>query len=165
MQWHWGNIGSAAAGFAALIAAVFAVGYAVLKKQGPAWLQAVRDREHAQADAAREQAGLAREQAEQIRLDRRRSLLGWSPGTVSTYAVALVTSAQEMDQARDELTTGAPSDYVILRVAESDEKYGNVNRARSLRQLIETEGLLSRAPTVGEREALETGLKAKGIPR
>jgi len=164
MQWHWGNIGSAAAGFAALIAAVFAVGYAITKKQGPAWLQAVRDREHAQADAAREQAGLAHEQAEQIRLDRRRSLLGWSPGLVSTYAVALVTSAEEMDRARDELTAGGPSGYVVLRVAESDEKYGNVNRARSLRQLIETEGLLSRAPTTGEREALEAGLGAKGIP-
>jgi hypothetical protein len=145
MQWHWGNIGSAAAGLAALIAAVFAVSYAIIKKQGPAWLQAVRERESAQADAAREQAGLAREQAEQIRLDRRRSLQGWSRGGLATYAVALVTSAAEMDRARDELVSGAPSDYVILRVAESDEKYGNVNRAHSLRQLIETEGLVSRA--------------------
>jgi len=106
-----------------------------------------------------------REQAKQIRLGRRRSLLGWSPGSVSTCAVAPVTSAEEMDQARDELTAGAPSDYVVLRVAESDEKYGHVNRARSLRQLIETEGLLSRAPTVGGCEALEAGLEAKGIPR
>jgi hypothetical protein len=54
---HWGNIGSAAAGLAALIAAVFAVSYAIVKRQCPAWLQAVRDRENAQADAAREQAG------------------------------------------------------------------------------------------------------------
>jgi len=68
-----------------------------------------------------------------------------------------------MDRARDELTSGAPSDYVILRVAESDEKYGNVNRAHSLRQLIETEGLVSRAPTAGEREALETGLDTMGV--
>src|SRR5258708_4652907 len=165
MQWHWGNIGSAAAGVAALIAAVFAVTYAIMKRQGPAWLQAVREREHAQADAAREQAGLAREQAEQIRLDRRRSLQGWSRGGVNTYGVALVTSAEEMTRARDELTGGGPCDYVILRVAESDQKYGNVNRAHSLRQLIETEGLVSRAPTTGEREALEVGLDALGIPR
>jgi len=163
MQWHWGNIGSAAAGLAALIAAVFAVSYALIKRQGPAWLQAVRERESAQADVAREQAGLAREQAEQIRLDRRRSLQGWSRGGLATYAVALVTSAAEMDRARDELTSGGPSDYVIMRVAGSDEKYGNVNRAHSLRQLIETEGLVSRAPTSGEREALETGLDAMGV--
>ena len=164
MQWHWGNIGSAAAGLAALIAAVFAVSYAIVKRQGPAWLQAVRDRENAQADAAREQATLAYEQAEQIRLDRRRSLYGWSPGGLATYTVALVTSAAEMDRARDELTSEAPSDFVIMRVAESDEKYGNVNRALSLRQLIETEGLVARAPTAGEREALETGLNALGVP-
>lgn len=132
MQWHWGNIGSAAAGLAALIATVFAVSYAIVKRQGPAWLQAVRERESAQADAAREQAGLAHEQAEQIRLDRRRSLQGWSPGGLATYTVALVTSAAEMDRALDKLTNGAPSDYVILQVAESDEKYGNVNRAEGV---------------------------------
>jgi len=77
---HWGNLGSAAAGLAALIATVFAVTYAIIKRQGPAWLQAVQDREHAQAEQAREQAELAREQTEQIRLDRRRRLLGWSSG-------------------------------------------------------------------------------------
>jgi len=140
-----------------------ALGYAIIKKQGPAWLQALRERESAQTDAAREQADLAHEQAEQIRLDRRRSLQGWSRGGLATYAVTLVTSAAEMDRARDELVSGAPSDYVVLRVAESDEKYGNVNRAHSLRQLIETEGLVSRAPTVGEREALETGLDTMGV--
>jgi hypothetical protein len=42
-------------------------------------LQAVREREHAQADAAREQAGLAHEQAEQIRLDRRHQATGSQP--------------------------------------------------------------------------------------
>lgn len=166
MQWHWGNIGSAAAGLAALIAAVFAVVYAVIKKQGPTWLQAVKDREHAQAEAAREQAGLAREQAEQIRLDRRRRLYGWSPGGLATFTVALVTDPVEMEKARDELAAAnVPCDYAILRVAESSEKYGNANRARDLRQRIETEGLISRAPTIGEREALETGLDAMDIPR
>jgi hypothetical protein len=165
MQWHWGNIGSFLAGLAALTATVFAVGYAIVKRQGPAWLQAVRDRENAQAEAAREQAALAREQAGQFRLDRRRCLEGWSRGGLATYTVALVTSATEIDQAREELANGAPSDYVILRVAESGEKYGNVNRAKSLRQLIETEGLVSRAPTVGEREALERGIDEMGFPR
>jgi hypothetical protein len=69
-----------------------------------------------------------------------------------------------MDRARDELTGGSPSDYVIMRVAENDEKYGNINRAQSLRQLIETEGLVSRARTAGECEALEAGLNALGVP-
>jgi hypothetical protein len=161
MQWHWGNIGSAAAGLAALIATVAAV-YGVIR-YGPAWLSDSRERQQAQAAAAREQERLAREQAEQIRLDRRRHLSGWSVGGVETYTVALVASAEEMTRARDELAGGGPSDYVILRVAESDEKYGNVNRAHSLRQLIETEGYLSRPPSAGEREAVETGLTAMGI--
>jgi hypothetical protein len=156
---HWGNIGSAAAGLAALIATVFGVTYAIIKRQGPAWLQAVHDREQAQAEQAREQAELAREQTEQIRLDRRRQLQGWSPGGVASYTVALVTSAEEMNEARDQLVAGnVPCEYVILRVAESTEKYGNVNRVRSLRQLIETEKCISRVPTAGEREALEAGL-------
>jgi hypothetical protein len=37
--------------------------------------------------------------------------------------------------------------------------------ARSLRQIIEAGGYISRPPTAGEREALETGLDAMGIPR
>jgi hypothetical protein len=156
---HWGNIGSAAAGLAALIATVFAITYAIIKRQGPAWLQAVQDREHAQAEQAREQAELAREQTEQIRLDRRRRLLGWSSGGVASYTVELVTSAEAMNEARDQLVAGnVPCDYVILRVAESTERYGNANRARDLRQLIENERCVSRAPTAGEREALEAGL-------
>jgi hypothetical protein len=165
MQWHWGNIGSAAAGLAALIAAIFAVAYALIKRQGPAWLQAVQDREHAQAEQAREQAALAREQTEQIRLERQRLLHGWSQHGIDTFGVAAVTSPDEMTRARDELAAGDPSDYVILRIAESTEKYGNVNRANSLRQIIETEGAISRPPTAGEREALEAGLVTLGILR
>jgi hypothetical protein len=164
MQWHWGNIGSAAAGLAALIATVAAV-YGVIRF-GPAWLRDSRDRQQAQAAAAREQEALAREQAEQIRLDRRRLLHGWSGHGIDTFGVALVTSAEEMDQAKAELLLGnVPCEYVILRVAESGEKYGNVNRARSLRQIIEAEGSISRPPTAGEREALERGLGTLGIPR
>lgn len=64
---RWGKIGSAAAELAALIATVFAVSYAIVKKQGHAWLQAIRDYENARADAAREQAGLAREQIRRAR--------------------------------------------------------------------------------------------------
>jgi len=64
-----------------------------------------------------------------------------------------------MNEARDQLVGGnVPCDYVILRVAESTEKYGNANRAHDLRQLIETERCVSRVPTAGEREALEVGL-------
>ena len=50
--------------------------------------------------------------------------------------------------------------YVILRVAERPDPYGNANRARSLGQLIETSGLLSRAPKAGEYEALRNAAKA-----
>src|SRR5580704_10264230 len=76
MQWHWGNIGSAAAGLAALLATVFTI-YGVVK-YGPAWLRDSRARQQAQAAAASEQAILARQQGEQISLERRRGLHGWS---------------------------------------------------------------------------------------
>jgi hypothetical protein len=162
MQWHWGNVGSAVAGIAALIAAVAAVYGAI--RYGPGWLRDSRERQQAQAAAARAQEALALEQAEQLRLDRRRTLQGWSSNGVAVYRVALATSAEEMDQAKAELLAGnVPSDYVILRVAESEEKYGNANRALSLRQLIDTEHFIARAPNDGEREALETGLDAMGM--
>ena len=163
MQWHWGNIGSAAAGLAALLATVFTI-YGVVK-YGPAWLRDSRARQQAQAAAASEQAILARQQGEQISLERRRGLHGWSRHGVDTFLVALVTSAEEMAEAREELTGGGPTGYVILRVAESEEKSGNANRGLRLRQIIKSEGLISRPPTIGEREAFETGLDALDIPR
>lgn len=160
MQWHWGNIGSAAAGIGALIAALFAV-YGVIR-YGPPWLRDSRQRLQAQAAAARQQETLAREQAEQILLDRRRRLEGWSSGAVAAYTVALVTSGGEMNEARDQLVAdNVPCSYVILRV---DEGNGSFNRAAQLRQLIDAQGTVARAPTDGEREALETGLDAMGIP-
>ena len=162
-QWHWGNIGSAAAGLAALLATVFTI-YGVVK-YGPAWLRDSRARQQAQAAAASEQAILARQQGEQISLERRRGLHGWSRHGVDTFLVALVTSAEEMAEAREELTGGGPTGYVILRVAESEEKSGTANRGLRLRQIIKSEGLISRPPTTGEREALETGLDALDIPR
>jgi hypothetical protein len=158
MQWHWGNIGSAAAGLAAVIATVAAV-YGVIR-YGPAWLRDSRERKQAQTAAAREQEALAREEAEQLRLDRHRHLHGWSQHGLDTFGVVLVTTAEEMDRARDELTGGGPSAYVVLRVSEGP---GDVNRALALRQLIESEGALSRPPTAGEREALEAGLVALGF--
>jgi hypothetical protein len=158
---HWGNIGSAAAGLGTLIVALFAAWGLV--RHGPGWLQASRDRQRAQADAAHAQAGLAREQEEEIRLERHRRLHGWSPHGVDTFTTALVTSPGEMDQARQELADGGPTSYVILRVAEGEERYGGANRARELRQIIESEGFLSRPPGTGEREALEMGLSALGI--
>jgi len=160
MQWHWGNIGSAVAGLAALVAAAAAV-YGVVR-YGPAWLRDSRERLQAQAAAAREQEALAREAAEQIRLDRHRRLHGWSLGGLDTFSVVLVTSAEEMTRARDDLLGGGASGYVILRVAEGP---GDDNRGLRLRQIIEAEGALSRPPTAGEREALEAGLAALGIPR
>ena len=78
--------------------------------------------------------------------------------------VCQVTSGDEMTRAQDELLAGGPCDYVILRVAESPNKYGNVNRARSLRQIIK-EGYVSRPPTADERAALEEGLVKLGIQR
>ena len=134
MQWHWGNIGSAAAGLAALLATVLTI-YGVVK-YGPAWLRDSRARQQAQAAAAREQAILARQQGEQISLERRRGLYGWSRHGIDTFRVALVTSAEEMAEAREELTGGGPTGYVILRVAESEEKSGNANRGLRLRQIM-----------------------------
>lgn len=158
MQWHWGNIGSAVGGLAALIAVIFAV-YGIVK-YGPGWLRDSRERQQAQAAAASAEADLAREQAEQIRLERQRGLHGWSRSGVDTFTVTLVTSTEEMDHAREQLLSGGPSGYAILRV-----EYGQVNRALHLRQIVETEALIARPPTTGELEALEAGLRELGIPK
>lgn len=80
------------------------------------WLQAVRGREHAQTAAAREQADLAREQAEQIQLDRRRRLHGWSGHEIDTFTVALVTSAGGDDRGSRPATVIA----AVLSHAQSD---------------------------------------------
>lgn len=154
MQWHWGNIGSALAGISAAIsAAIIAV---VTLIRGPAALRDWQARQQAQAEAAHEEA-------ETTRLNRRRGLDGWSRHGVETYGVTLVTETGELGQAVTELTSGRPTAYVILRVSETSDD--NSNRGLSLRQLIQTEGYISRPPTTGEREALETGLDTMGIPR
>ncbi len=154
MQWHWGNIGSFLGGAAAAVSALIVAAVTLIR--GPAALADWRARQQAQADAAREEA-------ETTRLNRRRGLDGWNPPGVETYGVTLVTETGELGQAVTELTSGHPTAYAVLRVSENSDD--NSNRGLSLRQLIQTQGLISRAPTTGEREALETGLDAMGIPR
>jgi hypothetical protein len=143
---HWGNIGSMLGGLAALIVA------AVTLPQIPGGVRDWRKRQQEQRD-------LAADEREQIALDRRRHLYGWSAHGIDTFGVTLVTAAEELADA-----LGRPDglgDYVVLRVSERGE--GNANRAYSLRQVIKTEGYISRPPTPGEREALEAGLEAMGI--
>jgi hypothetical protein len=154
MQWHWGNIGSFLAGLSTVVIALTAL------KQGPAALRVWRDKQVADAEEARARSEALRADTEERRLERRRTLLGWSPGGVETYTVALITDPDEMDHAKVELTGGGPTSYVVLRVDEGD---GAVNRGRSLRILIEEQRFLCRPPTAAEREALEAGFKALGI--
>lgn len=150
MQWHWGNIGSAAAGLSTLLVA------ARLLWSAPDWYRTWKERQQAERD-------LAREQAEQIQLDRHRHVHGWSGHGIDTFGVELVTSAEELAQAAEELAVGLPSDYVVFRVAETE--HGNANRAASLRHIVDSEGYISRPPTAAEREAVEIGLGAMGIPQ
>jgi hypothetical protein len=141
----WSALGGAIGGFSAAVLAVTAfIG-------GAAALRPWRESLHAQRD-------LAREQENGIRLERLSRLNGWTPGTVSVYGVTIVTEKDEMARAEAELVGGEPTEYVILRVSENPA--GNVNRARSLRQLIETGGYLARPPTPGEYQALEEGSRA-----
>lgn len=143
MDVHWGNIGSFVGGVAALLLAAVAIvtGTAGLKD----WRAQMR-----------RQGELAVEQRNSILLDRRRSLQGWSPHGVNTFGVQLVTDPVEMRNAIEGLTAREPSEYVLLRVAESGS---NVNRASDLRTLIDTAGFISRMPSPGEKEALEVGRK------
>ncbi len=110
----------------------------------------------------REQAAAAREQAETTRLDRRRGLSGWSRHGVAMYRVTFVTGEDELCQAAAELASGRPTGYVTFRVSEGGD---DSNRARSIRQLIESDELISRPPDIGELEALEAGLDAVDTPR
>lgn len=138
----WSSLGGVIGGFSAAVLAVTAfIG-------GAAALKPWRESLHAQRD-------LAREQENGIRLERLSRLNGWTPGTVSVYGVTLVTDKDEMARAQVELVGGEPTEYVILRVSENP--LGNVNRAHSLRHLIEAEGNIARPPTPGEYQALEEG--------
>jgi hypothetical protein len=148
MEWHWGNIGSFLAGLSTVVIALAAV------RQGPAVVRAWIGAKNAEAEAAREQAN-------DIQLERRRHLSGWSSTGVAVYGVTLVTEEEELVQAVRELTSAGPTTYVVLRVSEGDGT--SVNRGNDLRQLIQQQGLVSRAPTKGEAEALRAGLDAMGI--
>lgn len=128
--------------------------------RGPAVIRAWLDGKAAAAEEARARAEALRADDEERRLERRRTLLGWSPHGVEAYTVALVTDPAEMDRAKAELTGGGPTGYVVLRV---DEEEGSANRGRSLRMLIEDQGYLGRPPTVAEREALEKGIEALDV--
>jgi hypothetical protein len=154
MQWHWGNIGSMLAGLSTIVIAVGAL------IRGPAVIRAWLNRQAADAEESRARAQALLEEAEERRLERRRTLLGWSPGGVETYTVALVTEPAEMEQAARELAGGGPTGYVILRVNEGS---GDENRGRSLRMLIGEQHYLCRPPTVAERESLEKGFEVLGI--
>jgi hypothetical protein len=151
MEWHWGNIGSFLAGLSAVVIAAAAL------IRSPAVLRDWRARLRAQAEEAHEQA-------ENIRLERRRYLSGWSQGGVATFEVTLVTQAAELALAGHQLTRQASSSaYVVLRVSEGGAQH-DATRAEDLRKLIRTEQHISRPPTAGEVEALEAGLEVLGVP-
>jgi hypothetical protein len=121
-----------------------------------------RRRQAADAEEARAHAEAVRSEAEERGLERRRNLLGWSPGGVESHAVALVTDRAELDCAAPALVAGDPTSYVVLRANEGD---ASVNRGRDLRMLIKGQGYPSRLPTLAEREALEKGFGVTfGVP-
>jgi hypothetical protein len=156
---HWGNIGSFLAGLSTVI-----IAFAALFRS-PGALRDWRARQRAEEDAARARAGADQEQAEEMRLERRRTLLGWSPGGVLTFTTAVVTDPAELEQAARELATHKPgtdgptSRYVVLRVDEGGDDTG---RGRDLRALIQEQGFVCRLPTLAEREALEKGFEVLG---
>jgi hypothetical protein len=129
--------------------------------RGPAVVRAWLNGKGAEAEEARARAEALRGDAEERRLERRRTLLGWSPNGVETYGVALATGSSEMERAVAELSGGGPTAYVVLRVDEGE--YSSPNRGRDLRILIEEQGLLCRQPSMAEREALEAGFGVLGV--
>jgi hypothetical protein len=100
-------------------------------------------RERQQAERRR-----ADEQALQIRLDRERHRFGWKRVMHAVYGVSNVTDPQEMARAAEELTTGGPCEYAIIRVEQS------VNQANSFREWIDQDGYLAYPPTDAEYEVL-----------
>ena len=86
----------------------------------------------------RAQAALAEGQREQIALERRARLYGWSGHDIDTFGVTLVTPPEGLERAAIEL--GGFIDYVILRVSEY-EHGANGNCAQSLRRSSSTRGI------------------------
>ncbi|GIJ34992.1 hypothetical protein [Micromonospora sediminimaris] len=137
-----GNLGDAISGLVAVV-----LGIVALLGSRSAWAD-WRARQQAEKE-------LAEEQTKELRLNRERTMRGWMPGGTQVYGVQLVTEPAELSQALDELKDGRPSDYVLLRVSESEA--GNVNRAYSLRQMVMSQGYVAQAPSTAEYEALQRG--------
>jgi hypothetical protein len=139
-----GDLGSFVSGLAAVVLAVAAI------IGGGAGLGDWRAKQRAQRDVAAEEAN-------NLRLNRRRLNHGWSPHGVDSYGVALVTEPAEFSLAQAELTSGGPTDYVVMRVTSG------ANGGYRLRQLIQRDGYIARVPNDGEIEAVEVGLEALGV--
>ena len=146
---HWGNIGSTLAGLSTVVIAIAAL------IRGPAALRDWQARQRAQAEAEHEKA-------ETARLERQQYQSGWSALGTGSYGVTLVTTEKELMQAARELSSGEPTAYITLRVTEDPSADGN--RARSLRQVIEDEGHISKPPTRAEIAYLRKGEEAMGLP-
>jgi hypothetical protein len=129
--------------------------------RGQAVIRAWLDGKAADAEEARAQADALRVDAEERRLERRRTVLGWAPGGVETYTVVLVTDPAEMDRAKAELTGGGPTGYVVLRVDEGENF--SQNRGNDLRILITDQGYLCRLPS-GRRSRKASRHSARGTP-
>ncbi|MEU1889447.1 hypothetical protein ABZ491_28680 [Micromonospora rifamycinica] len=137
-----GSLGDAVSGLIAVVLGVIA-----LLGSRSAWAD-WRARQQAEKEHAEEQT-------KELRLNRERTMRGWMHGGTQVYGVQLVTEPAELSQAVDELEDGGPSDYVLLRVSESET--GNVNRAYSLRQMVVSQGYIAQAPSTAEYEALQRG--------
>jgi hypothetical protein len=139
-----GDIGSFAGGLAAVVLAIAAI------IGGSAGLGDWRAKQRAQRE-------VAAEEATNLRLNRMRLNHGWSPHGVDSYGVTLVTEPAEFVLAQDELTSGGPTEYVVMRVTSG------ANGGDRLRQLIRRDGFVARVPNDGEIEAVEAGLEVLGI--
>ncbi|WP_191843121.1 hypothetical protein [Catellatospora chokoriensis] len=140
---EFGNFGDGVGGIATAVLALFA--FMGAKSALHDW----RERQQAQRR-------LADEQAHQIRLDRESHRFGWKPGMVSVYGVSNVTDPEEMARAVEELTAGGLSEYAIINVERS------VDRAYSLRRLVDDGKLLAEPPTDAEYEALAAAHRSGG---
>ncbi|SDT70425.1 hypothetical protein SAMN04489716_5952 [Actinoplanes derwentensis] len=131
----FGNLGDGIGGFATVLLAAFAF------MGGKSALNDWRERQEAERKKAEEQAF-------QIRLDRERHQIGWSKGMHTVYRLSNVTNPEEMTQAVEELTSGRPCEYAIIRVERSASRAGN------LRRWIDSDGHLAHPPTDAEYEVL-----------
>ncbi|MFC7762747.1 hypothetical protein ACFQY4_35385 [Catellatospora bangladeshensis] len=139
-----GDIGSFVSGLAAVVLAIAAI------IGGSAGLGDWRAKQRAQRDVAAEEAN-------NLRLNRMRLNHGWSPHGVDSFGVTLVTDPAEFAVAQKELTSGGPTEYVVMRVTSGG------NGGDRLRRLIQRDGFVARVPNDGEIEAVEAGLEVLGV--